>query len=227
MSSPRSEEFERAALRPSKRPGPEGGRRDANRKARLEALRHAAVTLMLERGIAAVALDDVAAAAGLAKAGFYRYFESKAQLVEALFAPLREELAAAATEADGAISAALGEADLLSAYRGLALSLQALVLRHPREVLLYLQEARGPAHGDRRVVRELADHIATVAVDLTAKAHARGLLRPMPARISALAVVGAAERLLFDVLVGDSPLSLGAPAAEHLVSLVMDGLWNR
>ncbi len=213
--------------RPSKRPGPEGGVRDANRKARLEALHHAAVTLMLARGIADVAVDDVATEAGIAKASFYRYFESKAQLVEAVFAPLRAALEAAATEADQSIASARTEAELLAAYAQLAAALQRVVFSAPREVLLYLQEARGPAHGDRRPVRALADRIAEVAVSLTARAHEHGLLRPMPARISALAVVGAAERLLFDVLVGESSLALGGAAAEHLVSLVMDGLWNR
>ena len=44
---------------PSTRPGPEGGARDANRKARTQAIARAALELFLQRGVEAVSVDDV------------------------------------------------------------------------------------------------------------------------------------------------------------------------
>ena len=75
-------------------------------------------------------------------------------------------------------------------------------------------------------MNDLATTIIEGAVELTDKAHSQGLMRDFPARVSALTVVGAAERLLFAVLVEesiDSPLEVPA----QLTSLIMDGMWAK
>jgi hypothetical protein len=75
-------------------------------------------------------------------------------------------------------------------------------------------------------VRDLADTIRDGAIDLTKKAHTNGLLRAFPPEVSALTVVGAAERLLFAVLVEEaieSPLEI----PEQLTTLIIDGMRPR
>ena len=210
---------------PEKRPGQEGGRRDENRRQKTLALADAALGAMLERGVLAVTVDEIAAAAGVAKGSFYRYFDAKEQLVEALLRPLSDRLDALAVGADRAIGIATTEDELLAAYRTLADGLQSVLLAHPREVLLYLQESRGPAQGDRRPIGALAKRVSRMAIELTERAHEHRLLRPLDPRVSALAVVGAAERLVFEVLTFGS-VTAPLEAAQALVTMVMEGLWN-
>ncbi|HLU67830.1 MAG TPA: TetR family transcriptional regulator, partial [Kofleriaceae bacterium] len=52
---------------PAVRPGPRGGVRDANRRARLETLADAALSLFLEGGVAGVPIDRIVERAGVAK----------------------------------------------------------------------------------------------------------------------------------------------------------------
>src|SRR5690349_21242717 len=76
------------------RPGQPGGRRDTNRKERTKAIGDAALALFLERGIEAVTIEDITTRAGVAKGSFYRYFDDKHALTEALFQPLAAEVSA-------------------------------------------------------------------------------------------------------------------------------------
>ena len=69
---------------PKERPGKPGGRRDQNRRERVKALSDAAISLFLERGTESSTIDDITKAAGVSKGSFYRYFESKHELVLSL-----------------------------------------------------------------------------------------------------------------------------------------------
>src|SRR3954466_10862706 len=73
-----------------KRPGQPGGVRDLNRKAKAQALLDAALPLLLKRGIEGVSVDEITGKARMAKGSFYRYFDSQAELVDALIAPTRD-----------------------------------------------------------------------------------------------------------------------------------------
>lgn len=211
---------------PSKRPGQPGGARDRNRQERTRVLADAALALFLERGIEGVAIDDITAAAGVAKGSFYRYFADKAALVEALFAPVERQVAEALGRCEEGIAAAADRAALVAAYERVGLELGRLVFEHRHVIRLYLQERRGPDAGARVPVRRLAARLEREAERLTARARDRGLLRPFPARTSALAVVGAAEQLLFAFLSG---VDLGDPTAvpAQIASLIMEGLRSR
>jgi len=208
---------------PSVRPGQKGGKRDENRRRRVSSLCNAGLTLMLGRGLENVTVDDIAKFAGVAKGSFYRYFKDKEELVFSILEPLRAHLQHSFEQGNSLIRAAEDTESLIAAYDQLAGDMQSTLLKFPREILFYLQECRGPRVAQRRPVRACADEIASKAIALTDVAHERGLLAPFDSRVSALAVVGAAERLLFEVLSGGD---LGAPiaAAEALVRLVMDGL---
>jgi AcrR family transcriptional regulator len=211
---------------PEERPGPPGGVRDLNRQARTRALADAALDQFLKHGIESVSIDDIARAAGVAKGTFYRYFADKDALVVALFAPLERAFAVALARCEAGIAAAADRATIGRVYEEIGLALGMLVVAHQREIRLYLQERRGPAAGARAAIAALAASLEAQTERLTTRARERGLLRVFPPRISALAVIGAAEQLLFALLSGTD---LGDPSTVPalVTSLVMDGLRPR
>ncbi|NMO19396.1 TetR/AcrR family transcriptional regulator [Pyxidicoccus fallax] len=205
------------------RPGRPGGRREAQRRERQKELEDAALQLFLERGLDAVTIDDITQAAGVAKGTFYRYFDDKAALVDALLEPVRRELLAGMEACGRALAEARGVEAMFDAYRAVAAVIASALLQYPGVVRLYLQESRGPAAGARAKVVELSRLVSRHAVDITEKAHTHGLLRPIRPAVSGLAVVGAVERLLLAVL---SEEDIGNPLdlPDALTTLVLDGL---
>lgn len=208
---------------PKLRPGPKGGKRDANRRRRTKEIADAALQLFLQQGIKNVTIDDIVKAAGIAKGSFYRYFKDKTDLVEALFAPYLAHIDQAFARSAEALRQAKTRDDTIGAYRVLAESLGELFFHNPDGFVLFLQENRAPAVGERKVVRELATLIDRRAVELTELALERGLLRSVNPRVSARVVVGAVEKLAFDLLSGED---LGEPAEvpEILIEMVLGGL---
>ena len=221
------EATEERQLRPSRipaeRPGAPGGKRALNRQRRTRDLREAALGLFLEQGVEAVTIDAIARGAGMAKGSFYRYFQDKGGLVDALLAPTRDGVTHALDACGERLERATNRASLAAAYEALAEDLVAVFLRAPRVVRLYLQESRAPTKGAAGPFRALADAIFGRAVSLTEDAIHHGLLRDFDARISALTVVGAVERLTFEVL-GGRDLGDLREIPRALVSLVLDGM---
>ena len=220
MASPSSPKKAVASL---SRPGKPGGRREQNRKEKTQRLQDAGLELFLEKGIEATTIDDVTGRAQVAKGSFYRYFADKEALVEALFSPISRAVFAAMEACGATLADATDDDAMREAYAELGAAFAGVFLEHSHALLLYLQENRGPATGARRPIRALADEVSKQAIHLTHVARDAGLLRPFPAEVSALAVVGAIERLLFSVLSGSAgfdPLSL----ATDLSSLILDGL---
>jgi hypothetical protein len=92
-------------------------------------------------------------------------------------------------------------------------------------VLLYLQEARAPASASPRAIYELADQLTSRTIALTEIARDHGLIRPVDPEISALAVLGAVDAILFAHL-----RRRRAPSAEvpritaELVEFVLRGI---
>lgn len=213
----------RRSLRAPLRPGPAGGKRDSNRRRRQRQLISAALELFVERGIEAVTIDEVVGRAASAKGSFYRYFEDKTDLVASIVAPVRERITSALAHCDEATRRAQSPGELVQAYQGLALTIVATVVAYPEEVRLYLQECHGPPSGARAPLRQLADMVVDGAERLTAMAIAHGLLRPVQARVSALAVIGATERLTFDYLQQRGERN-AQRTADALVTMVLDGL---
>ena len=210
--------------RPKKRPGQPGGRRDANRRQRVADLQAAALQLFLADGVNAVSIDRIVRAAGMAKGSFHRYFDGKAALVASLMAPLTAGLWPAMDTAGRALEALADGGELDVAYVELGLQAGEVLLGHPHEVLLYLQENRGPAAGARVPIRALADELRRRSVELTEVAQRRGLLTDaIDPRVSGLAVVGAVERLLFEQLSG-AELPPPLEVVDSLAKVVLDGM---
>ncbi|MFO0649588.1 MAG: helix-turn-helix domain-containing protein [Polyangiales bacterium] len=208
---------------PPERPGPEGGVRDATRKARTAALATAALRLFLDRGVEAVTIDEIASRAGLAKGTFYTYFRDKGDVVEALLAPVTATIRGAFDRCEATLRDAHDPAALMGAYQELAVALADALAEHQGVALLYLQESRMPAVGARAPVALFAREVRERAVVLTLAARAHGLLRALDARVTANAVVGAVETLVFLALSGED---LGAPeeASAALIELMLHGV---
>src|SRR5690606_18074205 len=119
---------------PEQRPGKVGGKRDANRKQRAEALSNAGLSLFLERGIEDVTIDEIAERAGTAKGNFYRYFDGKPELVAALLEPVAERLRDALERCGKALEDARAEQEVYAAYTALATQLAMVTLEHRDEV---------------------------------------------------------------------------------------------
>lgn len=208
---------------PSERPGQPGGRRDTNRKERTKALADAALALFLERGIEAVTIEDITTKAGVAKGSFYRYFDDKTALTESLFAPLAAEVVQIFDESIARIRGAKTREEAFHSYEVIGEGLARILLHDADMILLYLQENRAPEEGARAPARRLARLVADKAIEHTELAREQGLLRPFPAEVSTMAVIGAAERLLFAVLAGEQ---VGEPweIPGALISLMLDGI---
>lgn len=208
---------------PPERPGPEGGKRAENRRRRIKVLCDAALSLFLKRGIESVTIDEIVKAASVAKGSFYRYFRDKEELVATLIAPIRAQIQMPIETARAALEAAETYEAIMGAYRALGEGLAGPIIAHTDLVQLYLQESRAPGVGARAPIRALAREIGEQALVLSQLAHARGIVKAVDPRVSALVVVGAVERLMFGLLSGED---VGDPLAipDTLVSLVMDGL---
>jgi AcrR family transcriptional regulator len=211
---------------PPERPGKVGGKRDLNRKAKITALKNAALTRFLELGIEGTTIAEITGDARVAKGSFYRYFKDKSDLVKHLVHPLGEHLNAEFEHIEHALTSATGNDAILAVYTHLGHRLKALTLSNLPLVRLYLQEGRMPKTAARAPVHALEKQITDTVVQLTGQAHAHGLWRPFPHTLSGLAVIGAVERVLLGVLRGENFEDL-AHVPQSLASLVLDGLRSR
>ncbi len=211
------------ARAPSKRPGREGGKRDTNRRERTDAILKAALNLFLERGIETVTVDEIAKLAGTAKGNFYRYATDKRDLVQNLLAPIHAGFSSAFDKCRAALDRADDAQQLTTAYIALAFELFTVVSGSPDVVLLWLQESRAPGVGARLPIADFERFIAEQTLTLTVAAHAHGLLKKIPPEVSALAVVGAVERLLIAYL-RDKAFTRPTEVVGQLVELILGGI---
>jgi AcrR family transcriptional regulator len=215
-----------STVRAKKRPGPEGGVRDENRRRRTGTLLTAAGKLFLRRGLEQVTIDDITAAARMAKGGYYRYFDDKDALVKALFAPIAARIEEVFSRCQADLAAAPSLAAIGQGYLTLAADLATLVLGHPLEMQLYLQECRGPATGPRRPVSQLSARITELSLRVTQVAIDRGLMRPFSNEVVTRAVIGATESIIHAHLTGASAQS-AASLAPALIELFLHGVARR
>jgi AcrR family transcriptional regulator len=208
---------------PAERPGPVGGKRDRNRRARTEGLLEAAEQLFLKRGIEDVSIDDITRQAAVAKGSFYRYFPSKEALVRALLAPTRERVVHAFIRAVEQLKGTTDSADVGRIYTRLGRELLVVLLGAPTITRLYLQESRAAGVNARVPLRELETEVAQLALQVTEAAFSRGLIRSTPPEVSTLAVIGAAERLLTAYLDGALQVE-PAIAVQGLTDIVLHGM---
>ena len=152
---------------PVERPGAVGGKRDLNRRQRVQDLIDAGLSLFLERGIEAVTIDEVARKAGMAKGNFYRYFRDKADLVDAVIEPVAATTRTALDECHAQLGKVDGQSDAVSAYTELGSRLVGALAMYPDAMCLYLQERRAPATTARQSISDLASDLDNRAMALS------------------------------------------------------------
>lgn len=205
-----------------KRPGPPGGVRDTNRLKKAQAIRDAALSLYLARGVEGVSVDDIMKASQMAKGSFYRYFADQAGLMEELMLPLQARMADA-LEICAAELADSTSREAKATFQKIAVILSALLTECPGQVRLYLQECRAPGLGARRPIVELAKRVTTAAIDITARAQQVGLTKSGNPAVAALTVVGAVERLVF-ALLHNEDIGDHAAVPPVLMATLLEGL---
>jgi AcrR family transcriptional regulator len=208
---------------PNSRPGQLGGPRQLRRRARVSTIGGAALGGFLTRGLESTTVSWIIEQSGCGKSSFYRYFASKEAVVQLLVDPLMVGLAEAYETCDLELGSASNRGEIFAAYETLGINVGELVLSHPQLVRLYLQEARGPDTGARRPIRALARMIEKGAMVLTATARAKDIIRPFSPEVSALAVIGACERLILAVLEGEMTTNPGEIPSQ-LIDLFLAGL---
>lgn len=210
---------------PMERPGAFGGKRDINRRKRVQDLIDAGLLLFLERGIEAVTIDEVAREAGMAKGNFYRYFRDKADLVEAVIEPVASTTRQAVQECDDQLRQANGRDDAVAAYGHLGNRLVGALAMHPDAMCLYLQERRAPATIARQAISDLATDLDRRAMSLSQVAVDRNLVTVSDPRISAIAVLGAVEALALASVRNQVQMD-PIKTTKSLISIVLEGLRN-
>ncbi|MGB5286677.1 MAG: helix-turn-helix domain-containing protein [Polyangiales bacterium] len=210
---------------PVERPGALGGKRDINRRKRVQDLIDAGLSLFLQRGIEAVTIDEVAREAGMAKGNFYRYFRDKADLVEAVVSPIASTTLEAIQECDSHLRQAADRDQAVAAYWQLGNRLVGALALYPDAMCLYLQERRAPATIARQAISDLANDLDERAMTLSQVAAERGFVTVSDPRVSALAVLGAVEALALASVrkqVQMDPIE----TTKSLISIVLEGLRN-
>jgi AcrR family transcriptional regulator len=207
------------------RPGAFGGKRDINRRKRVQDLTDAGLLLFLERGIEAVTIDEVAREAGMAKGNFYRYFRDKADLVEAVIEPVASTTRQAVQECDDQLRQANGRDDAVAAYGHLGNRLVGALAMHPDAMCLYLQERRAPATTARQAISDLATDLDRRAMSLSQVAVDRNLVSVSDPRVSAIAVLGAVEALALASVRNQVQMD-PIKTTKSLISIVLEGLRN-
>ena len=206
-----------------KRPGPPGGVRDTNRLKKSQAIRDAALTLFLDRGVEGVSVDDIMKAAQMAKGSFYRYFTDQAALMEELMLPLRARMAEALEVCAAELAKSSCREAQPATYQRIAIILSELLTEYPGQVRLYLQECRAPGVGARRPVVELAKRVTVAAIDITSQAQQAGWAKAGNVAVTALTVVGAVERLLLALLLHED-IGDHAAVPPILMATLLEGL---
>ena len=210
---------------PVERPGAFGGKRDLNRRKRVQDLIDSGLSLFLERGIEAVTIDEVAREAGMAKGNFYRYFRDKADLVEAVIEPVASTTREAIQACDEDLRQANGRDDAVAAYGQLGNRLIGALSMYPDAMCLYLQERRAPATTARQAISDLATELDDRAMTLSQVAVDRNLVVVSDPRVSAVAVLGAVEALALASVRNQVKMD-PIETTKSLISIVLEGLRN-
>lgn len=208
---------------PVERPGAYGGKRDLNRRKRVQDLVDAGLSLFLERGIEAVTIDEVAREAGMAKGNFYRYFRDKADLVEAVIEPVASTTREAVQACESQLREAGDRNEAVAAYGQLGNRLIGALALYPDAMCLYLQERRAPATTARQAISDLAGELDDRAMTLSQVASDRDFVTVTDPRVSALAVLGAVEALALASVRKQVKLD-PIETSKSLISIVLEGL---
>ena len=201
------------ATAPSREGRTQAQRSDSTRRALVAAARK----LFAERGYAAVAAEEIVAAAGVTRGALYHHFGGKRDLFEAVYEEVEVELAQRI--ATGALSAN-AESPLEAMRAGAEMFLQACTEPEAQRIALL----DGPAVLGWDRWREIAaEHgLGLIEASLQAAIDA-GAIAPQPVRPLAHVLMGALDEAAMLVARADDPERMRAEVGETLVAL-LEGL---
>lgn len=193
------------------------GRREEKKLEKRERLEAEGLRLFTEQGYDRASIEQVAAAADVARGTFYLYFPDKLTLFETLTDRWFEGVLTKLAEADVRIDRAGSAAELRQIYDELGLALALIGLAHADAVLLSLRELRRPGEAGEALRRRERALLAAI-VGITERARTNGLIHVEDPALAALIIYGAVEKLLYTFLSGED---IGPPdrAAAGLVAL--------
>ena len=162
-----------------------------------ERIIEAAIEIFIKRGFAAASVQEIAAAAGVAKGTVYLYFESKEDLIAQVYAHClemdREACNVGLTEEKGAVDKLCRRLDNIMDF----------AMNHPREAQienLYLTEKKYGGKENRIQEKLYADIEAVIREGI-----ARGELRAMPVFLLGRIYYGLAATLYLTLLERGEP----------------------
>jgi AcrR family transcriptional regulator len=179
------------------------GRAERTRLALLEA----GLALLVERPIDAIPIDDIVAAAGVAKGSFFNHFADKQQFGRAVAAYVREGLEA------GIDAANAGVTDPVERLSGGMRMAAAFALAQRDRAIVMLRGLPGVTAADNPLNRGVSADLAAV--------RAAGLLRPEAEAAGVLFWLGLCQALVVNIL--EEALTADA-AAERLRDMLVLGL---
>ena len=183
---------------------------DARRRRTREALIRAGETLLAERPVDAIAVDDIVREAGVAKGSFFNHFSDKSALALAVATEVRLRM----EQRDGAVNAGVGDPDE-RLVRGVCAFIQ-YARNHPAEARAMLRSQDRPAPPDHPLN-------AGLRADLEAGL-ASGQFRAPGLEPAILMVSGVCQILLSSVLDGPRGVLQDQQLASGTLTLLLIGL---
>jgi AcrR family transcriptional regulator len=198
-------------------------RREQQRKERSDAICTAALDLFVVKGIEVVTIDEITVTADTAKGNFYRYFKDKETLVSAIMEPFSKKLVCELRTCEQALLHVQSMKAAQDAYVALTLQFLMHILQSPKVARLYLQESRAPATQAHRAIQAFNKDLHDSAYRLTDLAIKNKLLHVAHPQVTALTVLGAAEKLTLALI--DGTLTVDpATAGKILVDVILFGM---
>lgn len=199
------------------------GRREDNKRQKREAIEATGLALFLEQGYERASIEQIAAQSGIARGTFYLYYPTKLDLFQALVDRWFEPLLALLAGVESRLAVSDTREQSFNVYREMAIELAILGLENQQAVELTFRESRTAGEAGASIrTRELK--LQEVTERLTVLGTDRGLITAPNPRLTSLLIIGAIERLYFEVLadaedLGD-PMTLAAGAVAMLGNML-------
>ena len=168
------------------------------------ALISAGLDLLVDRPIDAIPIDDIVAAAGVAKGSFFNHFTDKQDFAVAIATEVRAELEHLVAEANGSVSDPVERI-----AGGMRIGLE-FAIKQPKRSMALLRSLGSPTMREHPLNKGLRTDIDAAA--------ARGLVRPEARRLGVLYWLGLCQVLMMSALDRRTPArDVGQQLADMLV----------
>lgn len=177
------------------------GRREQKKREKRRKLEDEGLKAFVEQGYDRASIEQIAAAAGVARGTFYLYFSDKLALFEHLIDLWFEPTIELMQEIYDELSEATTRSDSLRIYNRMAAELAFLGLQYGEIVLLGFQESRHAGEAGERI-RKRQLQLQEAVTQLTVLAAERGVVTAEDPRLTTLLIMGAVEKLYYEYLSG-------------------------